>query len=74
MTVYKNNNEKLYSVLFFVTTGSAQATVKLFEGVALLTLEERYNAATKELRRSFSEKLPSRTLKRKEDQQRFLYG
>ena len=33
MTVYNNTNEELYSVLFFTTTGSAQTTVKSFEGV-----------------------------------------
>ena len=81
MTVY-NNDEGLYSVLFF-TTGSAQTTVKSFEGVgkeglrdgiaAWLALEEKYNATTKELRRSLSEKLTTRTLKREEDPQDFFY-
>ena len=83
MTVYNNTNEELYSVLFFTTTGSAQTTVKSFEGVgkeglrdgiaAWLALDEKYNATTKELRRSLSEKLTTRTLKREEDPQDFFY-
>ena len=74
MTIYNNTNEEPYSVLFFVTTGSAQTTVNLFKGVgegglgdsmtAWLALEERHNVTNKELRRSLSEKLTTKTLKR----------
>ena len=83
MTVYNNTNEELYRVLFISTAGSTQTTVKLFEGVgekglgngmtAWLALEERSKAATKEPRRTLSEKLTARTLKRHEDQQDFFY-
>ena len=40
---------------------------------AWLALEERYNNTNKELRRSLSEKLTTRTLTREEDPQDFLY-
>lgn len=62
VTVYNNTNKELYSVLLFATTGPPQTIVKLLEGVgeeglgdtmaAWLALEERYSAATKELRRT----------------------
>ena len=38
-----------------------------------LALDERYNAAIKELRRSLNEKLTTRTLKREEDPRDFFY-
>lgn len=64
-------NEKPDSVLFIDTTGLAQTTVKLFEGIgeeglgdgtaAWEALEERLNSATKKLRRGLNDKLTSRT-------------
>ena len=38
-----------------------------------LALDERYNAAIRELRRSLNEKLTTRTLKREEDPRDFFY-
>ena len=42
MTVFNNTKEELYSVLLSATAGSAQTTVKLFEGVG----EERLGDGT----------------------------
>ena len=69
----QHQREALQRTLLHPTAGSAQATVKLFEGAAWLALEERYVAATKGLGRSLSEKLTTRTLKREEDPHDFFH-
>lgn len=65
--MFDRADRELFSVLFFSTAGLARTTDKQYEGKtgeglgsglgAGVTLEARYNATTKELRRSLNDKL-----------------